>query len=252
MEGERRLCEMKQQKDESDMKVINAVADLKVCNAKLSETQAHLERAEGMMAAEMKLRVMCEEAALKEVARLSAILSNRCILECALFKLDAKNGHRNPRSMRAQYYDFLNSKIMAGKWKTDPWCVESKSFHDQINGCSSVSASEQDVKNELSDLPHTLSSPVHYSIKPIMIGGARGLCIGGALSPFNNALGICMAILIKEGCCTDTVFLVNEQYETFAKIDDTGIGGYNIPCFLACHSCSVCVRLIILSLLQSA
>ncbi len=64
---------------------------------------------------------------------------------------------------------------------------------------------------------------MHYTIKPI--SGAPGCYMGGGLAPFYNALGICIAILKKEGCCSETIYLADESLKPFAKIDDVGIGG---------------------------
>ena len=86
---------------------------------------------------------------------------------------------------------------------------------------------------------------MHYTTKPI--SGLPGCYIGGGLSPFCNALGICIAILKKEGCCPDTIYLANEHLKTFAKIDDNGIGGYHIP-----YNLTVIFNGLILGLLQCA
>lgn len=187
---------------------------------------SELEMVKCTSEAESKLRILSEDAALKDLARISAILANRCLIESALDKWDVKNKVKNQRGMTAQYYDFLKSKVLTGTKSSDSFRYDSKGLHDKINEYSAVSASEQDVKNELSSLVHTLSSPMHYTTKPM--SGLPGCYIGGGLSPFNNALGICIAILKQEGCCPEPIYLANEHLKTFAKIDDTGIGGYHI------------------------
>jgi hypothetical protein len=223
--------EMEKKMIEFEKKVISIEAQLKVAQHELDVEKkvSILERRAAD--SQVKLTILSEESALQHLARISAILANRCLMESALNKWDSKNGIRAQRTIRAQYNDFLHTKILSGSWETGSFLVDSMDLHNQINSFSAVSASEQDVRNELEDLPITLSSYMHYSTKPLI--GAPGCYMGGGLSPFYNALGICIAVLKKEGCCPETIYLADSSLKPFARIDGVGIGGYLISCTLA-------------------
>ena len=216
------LIEAEKKTSEAEKKTILVEAELKVARSELAAEKRVSD-------AELKLRLQSEESSLTHLVQISAIIANRCLMETALNKWDAKLGVNYQRTMNAQYNDFLHKKIWSGPSNTGSLYLESKGFHDQINSLSAVRASENDVWNELRDLPHTLCSPLHYTTK--FTRGTPGCYMGGGLSPFYNALGICIAVLKKEDCCIhETIYLAGENLKPFAKIDDAGIGGDLIPC----------------------
>lgn len=191
---------------------LNAELKLKISEKSLVET---------VLKSETKLRIASEESALNMLARVSAILANRCLLESALNKWDIKHNAAYQSGIKAQYYGFLRAHVLSGPANNAQLFADSKDMYNKINLYANTPAKEGDVKNELNDLPLTLSAPMHYTTKPI--SGVPGCYIGGGLPPFSNALGICIAILKKEGCCPETVYLVDEFQKPFAKISDLGI-----------------------------
>jgi hypothetical protein len=220
--------EMKRKEEEAEKKLIlkDSEVKLKDSEVKLKDSEVKLKEAEVQrMESEVKLHKVSEQRVLEQLANQCAVLCNRSLLESALNNWDQQN-QKGLRSMRQQFWEMHNLLLVDGKGTAATLSSDATIAFTSLQGCLSICVKEADVRTELLGLLQNLDAPMHYTTT---FSEAPGFYIGGKLPPFNLALGICIAVLMKKKALTGEVYLAGKGLKPFAKIEAHQITKYPPP-----------------------
>ena len=174
--------------------------------ASLRDKDMLLQAKDSLLKEIEKSRNRLESELLSSLALGQAVLANRLALEGALRAYRMSLTLVLPKTLKTtsdQYNDFKDNFLLDASKNLHPDCVALLS---DLSGYGIV-AKLPDVKNEINDLFHTLSSPMHYSRKPLP--NIPGIYIGGD-QPMTAALAICMAMLQGQHHCDLELHVLDE------------------------------------------
>jgi hypothetical protein len=127
--------------------------------------------------------------------------------------------------MRQQIWD-LHNLLVVGEGTATTLSSDATSAFTSLHCCLSICVKEADVRSELLGLLQNLNSPMHYTTT---VSEAPGFYIGGQLPPFSLALGVCIAVLMREKALTGEEYLAGKGLKLFAEIEAHQISKHPPP-----------------------